>query len=139
MKRNVEAMTLNDFLDRLGVVPEENWGQDCLSGSRPCVMAILGVSPGASADACPLAKKLLDVTGDIEFIRYWKLINKKDTISGLEAFRSIPRVVRVNRGEDNGYRQPTPKQRVLAYLRDVNVEITKLDARINEGSHTLTD
>ncbi|MBY3425466.1 hypothetical protein HFN86_35740 [Rhizobium laguerreae] len=139
MNSNVEAMTVDDFLDRLEAVPEEHWGPDTLSGPRQCVMAILGVSPGVNADASPLAKQLLDVTGDIEFVRYWKLVNKKGLISGLEAFRSIPRVVRVNRGEDPGYRQPTSKQRVLAYLRDVNVEIRKLDARVNEVSHTLTD
>ena len=124
---DIQAITLRGFLDHLDAIPEEKWGSDSLSPDQACVMAILGVSIGSPPDAGLLAKRLLEVTGDIEFVRYWELINKKYPMSGLEMYRSIPRVVRVNRGEDKGYQQPTPKQRVLSYLRSVEAEIEKLE------------
>lgn len=122
--KDPSLMSLDDLIELLEGIPGERWGETDISGpSQPCLVGLLDVSSNSSHDESPLVARLLEVSGDIDFLDYWQLLNKTKPVSGLQAYRSTPRVVRVNRGEDVGYRQEHPKDRVLSYLNDVRQAI----------------
>jgi len=128
--QEVETMSLADFRQFLLDIPDEEWSVTKMTGPTRCVMSLLGVSPGIPLDGSPLAERFLFVSGDVAFSPYWSLINKTTTFNTIEAYRSIPRIVRVNRGEDPGYKQDTPKGRVLAYIDDLAIALASLERRI---------
>jgi hypothetical protein len=125
-----KKMSLRDFIEFLDRIPADKWGTNHLSASTRCVMGLLGVAPGRGFDASPMAERLLEITGDVDFFKYWQLVNKSSPIDALRTYASTPRIVRINRGDEIGCNGDTPKERVLNYLRNVENAIRKLGERV---------
>lgn len=82
------------FIDKFEAIPEEKWCVGVYVSGNDERMCALGHC-GQYAVRTPESRGLIDVLG------------------------SVTEVAEINDGKHPGYLQPTPKQRVLAALRDV--------------------
>lgn len=84
------------FIAKFEAIPEEKWCKYCYTdGDRHCALGHCGVSPGSGAG---------------------------DEAMALYTIFSPLSVTAINDADYHPYTQPTPKQRILAALRDIKAK-----------------
>lgn len=90
-------MNAQYFIEKFEAIPEEMWTVNVYTeGDKCCAFGHCGVNAiGGTKESTALAEIIANTPGKYGYVDI------------------------INDGDDNRYKQPTPKQRILAALRDV--------------------